>query len=73
MKPIYNMYMFNNQKETDLQNFKTDESLIVFLKTTTDSAHLRCTGRLFHETAVALSHSLRPNFTVLFLFDTNDR
>ena len=32
MKPIYNMYMFNNQKETDLQNFKTDESLIVFFK-----------------------------------------
>ena len=36
--------MFNNQKDTDLQNFKTDESLIVFKKTTTDSAHLRCTG-----------------------------
>ena len=32
MKPIYNMYMFNNQKETDLQNFKNDESLIVFFK-----------------------------------------
>ena len=49
--------MFNNQKETDLQNFKTDESLIVFLNTTTDSAHLRCTGRLFHKTAAAASHS----------------
>ena len=30
MKQIYNMYMYKNQKETDLQNFKTDESLIVF-------------------------------------------
>ena len=27
---------------------------------------------LFHKTAVAVSHSLRPNFTVLFLFGTND-
>ena len=41
------MYMFNNQKETDLQ------------KMTTDSAHLRCTGRLFHKTVIAVSHSLR--------------
>ena len=64
--------MYKRQIETDLQNFKTDESLIVFLKTITDSAHLRCTGRLFHRTAVAVSHSLRPNFTVLFLFGTDD-
>ena len=58
--------MFNNQKKTDLQNFNC------FLKTTTDSEYLRCTGRLFHKTAVAVSHSLRPNFTVLFSFGTND-
>ena len=53
--------MFNNQKETDLQNFKTDEFLIDFFKTTTDSAHLRCTRRLCHKTDVAVSHSLLPN------------
>ena len=56
--------MYKRQRETNLQNFKTDESLNVFLKTITDSAHLSCTGRLFHRTAVAVSHSLRPYFTV---------
>ena len=30
MKQVYNKYMYNRQIEIDLQNFKTNESLIVF-------------------------------------------
>ena len=45
---------------SDLQNFKTDESLILlFLKTITDSAHLhvRCTGKLLNTYTLLITDS----------------